>query len=532
MRACIPVLIAAVFAAAASSAGAVVSLGAYNVKVDETSVSGISSGGYMAAQFGVAWSSIVKGVGIVAAGPYGCSQIPKPGQAYSNNLFTAYYYCANRITAPDLAPMLSLAGTFAADGRIDATANMAKQKVWIYSGYNDGVVKQRTAVDVLYNFYANYINTQNVFYKNNQNAGHAMVTNRSTHASCTSTADPFMNNCGIDAAGEMLNHFYGRLNARASTLTGQLLEFYQTDFASANTISMSSTGRVYVPASCAAGQPCRVHVAFHGCKQSTEQIGTKYVSESGYNEWADTNNIIVLYPQTTTRTYDYNGVYQDRNNPDGCWDWWGYNVDYDHNTSGNQNYATKKGAQITAVRAMLTRLAGGYTGWQPTPAGSFGTPAGLTAQDSTAARVNLVWTPVNGATGYHVYRATCSTCTFSRVTTSPVAGAGYSNSGLSPATTYYYKVSAVNASGTESAPSAAVAKATAATPPSCDPYFANNYTHVDLEGYTGEYRANAVCLNCYTYARGSGNFIGYYSLLDNEPLVRTGTAYYRYGVCN
>jgi hypothetical protein len=139
---------------------------------------------------------------------------------------------------------------------------------------------------------------------------------------------------------------------------------------------------------------------------------------------------------------------------------------------------------------------------------------------------------VNGATGYHVYRATCSTCTFSRVTTSPVAGAGYSNSGLSPATTYYYQVSAVNASGTESAPSAAVAKATAATPPSCDPYFANNYTHVDLEGYTGEYRANAVCLNCYTYARGSGNFIGYYSLLDNEPLVRTGTAYYRYGVCN
>jgi hypothetical protein len=154
MRACISMLFAAVLAAAASTAGAVASLGMYNVKVDAASVSGISSGGYMAAQFGVAWSLIVKGVGIVAAGPYGCSQIPKPGQAYSNNLFTAYYYCANRITAPDIAPMLSLTGTFAADGRIDPTSNMAKQKVWIYSGYNDGVVKQRTAADILYNYYA------------------------------------------------------------------------------------------------------------------------------------------------------------------------------------------------------------------------------------------------------------------------------------------------------------------------------------------------------------------------------------------
>jgi hypothetical protein len=521
-----------VVAVSAGHVHATVSLGSYNVKLDETTVSGISSGGYMASQFGVAWSSIVKGVGIVAAGPYGCAQIPKPGQAYSNNLFTAYYYCANRINAPDLTPMLSLTGTFAADGRIDAVSNMAKQKVWMYSGYNDGVVKQSTAANILYNYYANYIAAQNIFYKNNQNAGHAMVTNNSSHSSCSYTGGNFMNNCGIDAAGEMLAHFYGKLNPKASTLGGQLLEFYQTDFASANTISMSSTGRVYVPAACAAGQPCRVHIALHGCKQSTEQIGTTYVSQAGYNQWADTNNIIVLYPQTTTRTYDYTGVYQDRNNPDGCWDWWGYNVDYDHNTSGNQNYATKKGAQITAIRAMLTRLSGAYTGWTTTATGSFGTPAGLTAQDSTNTRIDLVWTPVYGATGYNVYRATCSTCTFTKLTSSPIASPSYSSNSLGASTTYYYKVSAVNSSGAESAQSGYVSKATAGNPPSCDPYYANNYTHVDIEGYTGEYRADAVCANCYTYARGSGDFIGYYNLLDNEPLVRTGSAYYRYGVCN
>ncbi len=527
-----PAIAGVLLAAASAGAGAAVNLGAYNVKLDETSVSGISSGAMMAAQFGVAWSSIVKGVGIVAGGPYGCAQVPKPGSAYTNNLFTGFYYCMNRITAPDIAPLITLTGTFAADGRIDPVANMARQKVYIYSGYNDGTVKQRTAVDPLANYYANYIAPANIYYKNNQRAGHAMVTDRATHQSCSATASPYLNNCGTDVAGEILNHVYGRLNARAGTPAGQLLEFYQSEFASTSSVSMSSTGRVYVPASCAAGQPCRVHVALHGCTQSHDTLGTQYVAEAGYNEWADTNNMIVLYPQAASRSYDFNGVFQDRNNPEGCWDWWGYNVDYDQNTSGNQNYATKKGAQVKAIRAMLTRLSGGYTGWTPTPAGSFGAPGGLSAQDSTHNRVDLVWTPVNGATGYNVYRGTCSGCAMTKLNATPVAGPSYASSGLGASTTYYYAVKAVNAGSVESAASATVSKATAATPPSCDAYRSNNYTHVDYEGYTGEYRANAVCVNCYAYSRGGGSWIGYYNVYDSAPLVRTGSQYYVYGVCN
>jgi poly(3-hydroxybutyrate) depolymerase len=51
-------------------------LPALNVDIAETSISGISSGGFMAVQFQVAHSSIVKGVGVIAAGPYFCSQAP------------------------------------------------------------------------------------------------------------------------------------------------------------------------------------------------------------------------------------------------------------------------------------------------------------------------------------------------------------------------------------------------------------------------------------------------------------------------
>ena len=49
-------------------------LQSYNAAIGESSVSGISSGGFMAVQFGAAWSSIIKGVGVVAGGPFYCAQ--------------------------------------------------------------------------------------------------------------------------------------------------------------------------------------------------------------------------------------------------------------------------------------------------------------------------------------------------------------------------------------------------------------------------------------------------------------------------
>ena len=42
--------------------------GKYNVKANETSVSGISSGGFMAVQFHVAFSRTIIGAGITAGG--------------------------------------------------------------------------------------------------------------------------------------------------------------------------------------------------------------------------------------------------------------------------------------------------------------------------------------------------------------------------------------------------------------------------------------------------------------------------------
>ena len=84
---------------------------------------------------------------------------------------------------------------------------------------------------------------------------------------------------------------------------------------------------------------CHVHLNFHGCEQSHSVIGTEYVVNTGLNEWAETNNIIVIYPQAVGN--DFLG------NPNACFDWWGY---------AGSNYATKAGAQLQAFDKIITYL--------------------------------------------------------------------------------------------------------------------------------------------------------------------------------
>lgn len=490
---------------AISPAQAATALGAYNVKIDETSISGISSGAFMAVQFAVAHSALITGVGAIAGGPYYCAK---------DDLDIAYRGCmVGYPSYPTAAPLVSIVQSQAANGDIDPTSNLAKQKVWLFHGYNDGVVKQGVT-DVLMAFYSDFTSGSNLFYKNNLPAAHSQVTD-SWGQACSQTGGEFINNCGYDAAGQILQHLYGTLNARnTGTLTGTVQPFDQSAFYNGDiaSIGMSSRGYVYVPASCAAGQPCRVHIALHGCLQNADTIGSDYYSHAGYNAWADTNNLIVLYPQTiATSTVPLN--------PNGCWDWWGYT---------DANYAKRSGAQIGVLAAMLQRLAGAYSGWADTPTGTFGAPGDVTAGDSSATQIELHWRPVAQASGYDVYRAACSTCAFSKLDATPVSGASFADSNLSPLTTYFYRVRSVDSTGNESADSPTVSFATAALPSVCDPYYRTNYDH------WYESRAYTDLANVDIYAYGSNAWLGYTgpaSTIVQTMLRRTGTNYYVVGPC-
>lgn len=87
-----------------------------------------------------------------------------------------------------------------------------------------------------------------------------------------------------------------------------------------------------------------------------------------------------------------------------------------------------------------------------TPSGLAGTPDGYYA-------VNLSWTLTSGADSYDVYRSSSEGGTYVRLGSEPTVALGstvsYTDTDLSPATRYYYKISSLNGSN-ESAASAAI----------------------------------------------------------------------------
>ena len=297
-----------------------------NLDKAQTSVSGASSGGYMAVQLHVAYSSsFKKGVGVVAGGPFNCAD---------NSVLNAIGRCLGYAPIP-VDELVATTHKWAREGLIDAPSQMESSKVYLFSSPSDTVVKQATTF-ALQAFYQNYLPAANIAHKQDIASEHAFVTDN-YGAACLTKASPFINNCGFDLAGALLQHLYGPLAiSKAGALESGLIEFDQTPFATGH--GMGTSGWIYVPKTCAAGAQCRLHVALHGCKQNSTDVGQEFVRNAGYNRWADNNNIVVLYPQTG------------KGATNSCWDWWGYD---------SANYAKKSGPQMVAIMAMVEHLGRG-----------------------------------------------------------------------------------------------------------------------------------------------------------------------------
>lgn len=332
----------------AHSHAAPVALPDFNVDIKQTSVSGLSSGGFMAVQFSVAYSSILKGAGIVAGGPYYCAQgdVDIATSKCSCTGFSFFSSCQVAPGSTNVNRLIDITEQYAREGAIDGTANLAAQRIWMFSGAIDSVVPPPVMGD-LHAYYRNYVGAANIRFRTNIRAEHALPTD-SFGNTCDKLGTPYISNCNFDAAGDLLQWIYGTLRPRNSNaLSGRFIEFDQSEFTGGRTVSelgLADSGFAYVPANCdrAANQPCRLHVAFHGCRQNADNVGDQFVRNAGYNRWADANNIIVMYPQTKAKFL---------RNPNACWNWF----DADRN---DPDYANKNGRQMGAVKAMIDRVTG------------------------------------------------------------------------------------------------------------------------------------------------------------------------------
>ena len=291
-------------------------------------VAGVSSGGFLATQLQVAYSGTFDGAGIFAAGPYDCGQ---------DNVID-FETCDLGISDAQLEAQ---AETWASEGQIDPLSNLEGKPVYVYHGLLDPVVNTLVA-NAGASFYESF--GANVEYHDWDAAGHSWVTPLGVVA-CSATAAPFLNNCLDDPEGEMLAHWLGRVNApNDGTPKGTLSWFDQNDYVpggDAAALSMDSTGMLYTPPACAQGAACKLVVALHGCLSGQYLIGDLLPELGNLDTYADTNNLVILYPQAISSVVPVN--------PEGCWDWWGYD---------GANFAVKSAPQMTAIVDMVHALEG------------------------------------------------------------------------------------------------------------------------------------------------------------------------------
>jgi poly(3-hydroxybutyrate) depolymerase len=311
--------------ACGAAANAAAALPEARIDPRQVTVSGVSAGGFMAVQLHVAHSDVFSGVGAVAAGPFLCAEA---------SLVNARMRCMKTVLSMPVARLVRRTRELAQARMIAPVGGMADARVFLFAGEKDDVVAP-AVVRSLAAYYSEFVTGPGVVLRRHPQAGHGMVT-QGAGGPCSASAAPYLNDCGLDLAGEMLSHLIPGLSAPGRpALDAHLLAFDQTPFRLSP--ALDDSGWIYLPAACRAGgngPPCRLHVALHGCRQSTREVGQRFVREAGYNRWAEQNGIVVLYPQTGKA-------------PNGCWDWWGYE---------GPAYASRQGAQVQSIRRMVERL--------------------------------------------------------------------------------------------------------------------------------------------------------------------------------
>jgi hypothetical protein len=324
----ISVLVCAICAVGSSD---VIELEQYSI--NHISVSGLSSGAYFAVQYHISHSAYVNGSGIFAGGPFYCAE---------SNLEYAEHKCMDTtLGPPEVEKLIALTRTDHTLGFVDnPDRNLKNDNIYLFSGNLDTVVDQRV-VKALEQYYLAFSN--NVVADYHVDAEHCIPT-INYGENCNTLSSPYIGKCNFDGTKAALETIYGKSLSQGKAIPENLFKFNQKPYYFSQYTAIGDIGYIYIPTACQSkGTDCALHISFHGCQQNLELIGPEYATHAGFNQWAEANNIIVVYPYVTvSKTTPYN--------PKGCWDWWAYTGVY---------YGTKEGPQVQFVHKIVERITGG-----------------------------------------------------------------------------------------------------------------------------------------------------------------------------
>lgn len=321
---------AALLAACAPAAPPAAELPGLAIDPLRVTVSGLSSGAYMAQQLHLAYADRLAGAALLAGGPYGCAH---------GDLRTALAQCMapEDAAVPALTPLAAAVRERAGDGRLAPLEGLRGDRVWVFRGSVDAVVGEQVTAAAA-DLYDALDSGAIVTRRFDLPYAHLLPA-AAPGDDCSVSAEPYIANCGFDAAGEAFKVLYA-VTEPADQASGELRSFDQRPYAAdPSDPPGSDTGFVYLPRACIDGATCGLHIALHGCEQSADVIGDLFASRGGFNRWADAANVVVLYPQTRSSLRPLN--------PKGCWDWWGYT---------GAGFDTRDGAQPRWIARMAAAL--------------------------------------------------------------------------------------------------------------------------------------------------------------------------------
>jgi hypothetical protein len=404
-------------------------------------ISGISSGGFMANQMSTIFSSQFSGIATAAGGFYFCAgnylQNRIKADAFgigANNLFL--FEPTTKILTDTMNPFLNSSEvntnswfapsqrnptyqavtvcmgesssaslpldyikSNAAEKLIDHPSFLAEQKAFIYQGKIDSVINFDMQAKLKEYYLSVGLKEQNIVTME-ANGNHNFPTDRTDELSCMKTGVPYVASCELNLAEKFLKFLFEE-NIVSSVINKNHIHIVDQTLNLANlnkneskwskpVPSVAPYGYLYASDKCLNHpEACRLHVALHGCamsdsfnedfqtrykaqvqkfrivsvgsnqaafpvihnpfiktasiEENTPKYGLlKFVMDSGYINFADQNDLMILFPQTwvSADNFPYN--------PTGCWDWFGWT---------GEDYATNKGSEAQWMIAFINSIA-------------------------------------------------------------------------------------------------------------------------------------------------------------------------------
>lgn len=317
-------------------------------------VSGQSAGASIAIQHLVAFSESVAGAAIAAGSPYGCGVQPLHG-------WTCYY------GGLDVDASVRYLRRRFEQRMIDDPVNLKTSRVFLFSGKLDFVVLPNV-MRALERQLLHFIPKENIASSYGTWASHVWSVDHGDKCPCGTCAWQQassvltssdlccnINNCAFDLSGAMLRHLYGpdaaikpRVPVRHSLRWIDTWPYWPAEAGPTNQSTMLRWAPAYVPAACvglAQVDKCRVHVNYHGCTSkplnSTDAGWYErliWVQSIDLNQYAEANDIIVIYPQAAG-SVDIG---------EGCFNWASYEDD--------PLFDTRLGVQLNTVVNLLDDL--------------------------------------------------------------------------------------------------------------------------------------------------------------------------------